>query len=146
MFAQAQVNADVQTFHRSISTQSAENANAIAGLRGKVSANAYYIDLAAVNAMPPQAFRFKTGAQEPLKTAERRMASALAAMPMVPAVYRDIGNVYFAAVNPWLAWLAWEMGKGNPGRSAEQNLWQQPARVEAQVRQRHPEFFLTDTR
>jgi hypothetical protein len=146
MFAQARTNADLQTFHRSISTQSAENASAIAALRGKVSANAYYIDLAAVNATPPQAFRFKTGEQEPLKTAERRMASALAGMPMVPAVYRDIGNVYFAAVNPRLAWLAWEMGKGNPGRSAEQNLWQQPARVEAQVRQRHPEFFLTDTR
>lgn len=74
-------------------------AKALAAMREKVGANAYYIDLASVDAIPEGALRFKTGEQEPLKSAERRMASALAAMPLVPDVYRDIGNIYFAAVD-----------------------------------------------
>jgi hypothetical protein len=69
------------------------------------------------------------------------MASALAGMPMVPPVYRDLGNMYFAAVIPRLAWLTWEMGKAVPGRSAESNLWQNAERFEATARQRRPEFF-----
>ena len=141
MFAQARANADVQTFQRSMSTPSQDNANAIAALRDKAGPNAYYIDLTAANSTPPRGFAFTTGEREPVNTAERRLASALAGMPLVPGVYRDIGNLYFAAVNPRLAFLAWEMGKANPGRSAEPNLWQGADGVEPQVRQRHPEFF-----
>jgi hypothetical protein len=110
-------------------------------MRDKVGANAYYIDLSSINAIPQSALRFKTPEQEPLKSAERRMATALAAMPLVPDVYRDIGNIYFAAVDTRRAWLAWEMGMGNPGRSADRDLWRNPRAIEMQARQRHPEFF-----
>jgi hypothetical protein len=44
VLAQARADADVQALHRSLSTQSVENANTIAALRGKVSANGYFVD------------------------------------------------------------------------------------------------------
>jgi hypothetical protein len=69
------------------------------------------------------------------------MASALAAMPAVPAVYRDIGMIYFAAVDPWRAWFAWEMGQANPGRSIEPDLWGFVRNIDRQLRDRRPEFF-----
>jgi hypothetical protein len=129
-------SADVQGLQRYMTLRTQEAVGAIMALRDKVRANAYYIDLIAMNALPPAALRFKSADQEPLKSAQRQMRAALAAMPMVPAVYRDIGNIYFAAVNPWHAWFAWEMGKANAGRSAEPNLWQFVNNLEQQVRQR----------
>lgn len=141
LFAQARASPDVQALQRNMATRSLEAANAIAAMRDKVGANAYYLDLASIDAIPESALRFKTSEQEPLKSAERRMASALAAMPLVPGVYRDIGNVYFAAVDTRLAWLAWEMGMVIPGRSVEPDLWRNPRGIEMQARQRHPEFF-----
>jgi hypothetical protein len=141
MFSPALASADLQTFRQNLNKRSLEAANAIAALRDRVEANAYYIDLASVNAMPPSAFARKQPSEEPLKSAEQRMATALAAMPKVPAVYRDIGNMYFAAVNTRHAWLAWEMGRANPGRTSEPNLWQHIDAIESQVRRRRPEFF-----
>jgi hypothetical protein len=49
--------------------------------------------------------------------------------------------MYFAAVNTRHAWLAWEMGRANPGRTSEPNLWQHIDAIESQVRRRRPEFF-----
>ena len=141
MFAQARTNSDIQTLTRNMGRASIEGSNTIAGLRNKVEANAYYIDLASVNALPRSALAFKSVNQEPLKSAERRMVSALTAMPSLPAIYRDLGNMYFAAVDTRRAWLAWEMGKANPGRSSEPNLWQHVIGIEAEVRKRHPDFF-----
>jgi hypothetical protein len=141
MFAQARTNPDIQTLTQHMGRPSLEGSNTIAGLRNKLEANGYYIDLASVNALPRSALSFKSVNQEPLKSAERRMVSALTAMPFVPAVYRDLGNMYFAAVDTRRAWLAWEMGKANPGRSSEPNLWQPVANIEAQVRRRFPDFF-----
>jgi len=142
LFAQIQTDAEAQTYVRSIGAPSPEHANAIAALRDKAGPNAYYIDLSSVNAMPPSAFAFKQDTQEPLKSAEQRMASALTAMPMVPAVYRDIGNMYFASVlGGRRAWMAWEMGRALAGRSAETNIWRPVDTVEAQTRRRHPEFY-----
>jgi hypothetical protein len=137
----AQSDANVRTLLQGTSKQTLESANAIAGLRNKAGSNAYYIDLASVNAIPQSALWFKSVDQEPLRSAERRMVSALVGMPMVPAVYRDIGNMYFAAVDVRRAWLAWEMGKANLGRSIETNLWRNADVAEALARQRHPEFF-----
>jgi hypothetical protein len=141
LFSQTQSDADVRIFNQGMSRPSMESANAVASLRSKVGSNAYYIDLASVNAIPPSAIWFKPVDVEPLKSAEKRMAVALAGMPVVPAVYRDIGNMYFNAVNVQRAWLAWEMGKANPGRSIEPNLWGHIDAMEAKARQRHPEFF-----
>jgi hypothetical protein len=138
---QIRTNADVQVLQRNMTTRSIEAARAIAELRDKVGANAYYIDLASMNAIPEAALRFKSAEQEPLKSAQQQMKSALAAMPMVPAVYRDIGLIYFAAVDPWRAWFAWEMGTANPGRTAESELWGFVHNIDRQVRQRRPEFF-----
>jgi hypothetical protein len=121
--------------------RSIEAATAIAAFRDKVRANAYYLDLASMNALPATALRFKTAEQEPLKSARRQMTSVLGSMPMVPAIYRDIGLIYFSAVDPWRAWFAWEMGEAIPGRSAETNLWSFVNNIDRQVRQRHPEFF-----
>jgi hypothetical protein len=141
LFSEARANSDVQVLQRNMATRSLEAASALAAMRDKVGANAYYLDLASIDAIPESALRFKTSEQEPLKSTERRMASALAAMPLVPAVYRDIGNIYFAAVDTRRAWLAWEMGMANPGRSMERDLWRNPRGIEMQARQRHPEFF-----
>src|SRR5262249_20463980 len=121
--------------------RSMDAAIAIAAFRDKVGANAYYIDLASMNALPAAALRFKTTDQEPLRSAQRQMMSALTAMPAVPAVYRDIGMIYFAAVDPWRAWFVWEMGQANPGRSIESDLWGFVRDIDRQVRQRRPEFF-----
>lgn len=95
LFAEGRNDDDVQTYARSIAAPSVEHANTIVALRNRAGPNAYYIDLSSVNATPPSAFAWKTDLQEPLKSAEQRMASALRAMPMVAAVYRDIGNMYF---------------------------------------------------
>src|SRR5262249_40168286 len=133
---------DVQTLQRNMNIRSMDAANAIAALRSKAGANAYSIDLASMNALPAATLRFKTAVQEPLKSAEQQMMSALAAMPVVPAVYRDIGMIYFAAVDPWRAWFVWEMGQANPGRSMESDLWGFVRDIDRQVRQRRPEFFL----
>jgi hypothetical protein len=132
---------DVQTLQRNMKIRSMDAATAIAALRGKAGANAYYIDLASMNALPGVALLFKTADQEPLRSAQRQMASALAAMPVVPAVYRDIGMIYFAAVDPWRAWFAWEMGQANPGRSIEPDLWGFVRNIDRQLRERRPEFF-----
>ena len=139
--AQGQSNGDVRIFVQGSSGKSMESANVVANLRSKVGDNAYYIDLASVNAIPPSAIWFKSVDTEPLKSAEKRMAIALAGMPVVPAVYRDIGNMYFNAMNVQRAWLVWEMGKAIPGRSIEPNLWAHVDATEAKARQRHPEFF-----
>src|SRR5262245_27190134 len=80
---------------------------------------------------PPISLRFKTADQEPLRSAQRQ----------IPAVYRDIGMIYFAAVDPWRASFAWEMGQANPGRSAESDLWGFVRNIDRQVRERRPEFF-----
>jgi hypothetical protein len=141
MMARMQADADVRMFRQATSKASMESANSLAGLRSKVGPNAYYIDLSSVNAIPPSAILFKSVDQEPLKSAEKRMASALAGMPLVPAVYRDIGNMYFNAMNVRRAWLVWEMGRAVPGRSAEPNLWAHIDATEAKTRQRHPEFY-----
>lgn len=141
LVAQTRSEADVRIFSQAISKPSMESVNALAGLRSKVGSNAYYIDLASANALPPAALSFKSVDEEPLKSAEKRMAAALAGMPVVPAVYRDIGNMYLNAMNVQRAWLAWEMGKANPGRSMEPNLWAHVDAAEATARQRHPEFF-----
>jgi hypothetical protein len=137
----AQRSADVQVLGRYLKLQSQEAADAIMALRDKAGANAYYIQFMAMNALPRVAFSFKSSDQEPLKSVQLQMRAALAAMPMIPAVYRDIGLIYFAAINPWRAWFAWEMGKANAGRSAEPSLWQFVSDLEQQVRQRRPEFF-----
>lgn len=134
-------NPDVQTLQRNMKMRSMDAAIAIAAFRDKVGANAYYIDLASMNALPAAALRFKTTDQEPLRSAQRQMMSALTAMPAVPAVYRDIGMIYFAAVDPWRAWFVWEMGQANPGRSIESDLWGFVRDIDRQVRQRRPEFF-----
>jgi hypothetical protein len=134
-------NPDIQTLQRNMNMRSLDAAIAIAALRDKVGANAYYIDLASMNALPAAALRFKTADQEPLRSAQRQMTSALAAMPAVPAVYRDIGLIYFAAIDPWRAWFVWEMGQANPGRSTESDLWGFVRDIDRQVRQRRPEFF-----
>jgi hypothetical protein len=141
LFAQARANSDVQALQRNMATRSLEAANAIMAMRDKIGTNAHYLDLASIDAIPESALRFKTSEQEPLKSAERCMASALAAMPLLPGLYRDIGNIYFAAVDTRRAWLAWEMGMANPGRSIEPDLWRNPRGIEMQARQRHPEFF-----
>jgi hypothetical protein len=141
LVAQIQWDADVRSFSQARSKASIESANAIAGLRSKVGPNAYYIDLSSANAIPPSAIWFKSVDVEPLKSADKRMASALAGMPMVPAVYRDIGNMYFNAMNVGRAWLAWEMGRAIPGRSMEPNMWARVDAMEATTRQRHPEFY-----
>jgi hypothetical protein len=141
LFDLARINPDVQTFQRNANMRSMDAAMAIAALRDKVGANAYYIDLASMNALPAAALLFKTADKEPLKSAQRQMTSALAAMPVVPAVYRDIGMIYFAAVDPWHAWFAWEMGQANPGRSTESDMWGFARNIDRQVRQRRPEFF-----
>jgi hypothetical protein len=141
LLEQIRTNADAQTFQRNAAIRSTEAASAIAALREKIGTNAYYIDLSSVNALPANALRFKTGDREPLKSAQRQMASALAAMPTVPAIYRDIGLIYFAAVDPWRAWFAWEMGAANPGRAADPKLWDFVRDLDGQVRQRHPELF-----
>ena len=141
LLAQVQGNAQIQTFRRNLGAQSVPAAKAIADLRKQAGPYAPYIDLATVNATPPAAFWFKASDQEPLRTAERLMASALDGMPMVPAVYRDIGNMYFAAVHPRKAWLTWEMGKAVQGRSSDRKLWHQAEKAETQARQRHPDFF-----
>ena len=93
-----QTSADVESLQRYMTLRSQEAVGAIMALRNKTEANAHYIDLIAINALPPAALPFKTADQEPLKSAQRQMRAVLTAMPMVPAVYRDIGNVYFAAV------------------------------------------------
>jgi hypothetical protein len=141
LFAKMQGDAQIQTFRRNLGVQSVPAAKAIADLRKQAGAYAPYIDLATVNTMPPAAFWFKASDEEPLRAAERLMAAALDGMPMVPAVYRDIGNMYFAAVHPRKAWLTWEMGKAVPGRSSDKNLWLQADKAETQARQRHPDFF-----
>jgi hypothetical protein len=141
LFELVRTNPDVQTLQRNMNIRSTDAATAIAALRDKVEANAYYIDLASMNAVPAAALRFKTTDQEPLRSAQRQMTSALAAMPAVPAVYRDIGMIYFAAVDPWRAWFVWEMGQANPGRSMESDLWGFVGNIDRQVRQRRPEFF-----
>jgi hypothetical protein len=141
LIAQARASSELQTLQRNMTTRSLDAANAIAAMRDKVGPNAYYVDLASIDCIPESALRFKTGEQEPLKSAERRMASTLAAMPVVPAVYRDIGNIYFAAVDTKRAWLAWEMGMANPGLSSEPDLWRNPRNIESLARRRHPEFF-----
>jgi len=139
LFELVRTNPDIQTLQRNMNMRSMDAAIAIAALRDKVGANAYYIDLASMNALP--ALRFQTVDQEPLRSAQRQMMSALAAMPAVPAVYRDIGNIYFGAVDPWRAWFVWEMGQANPGRSAEPDLWGSIRNIDRVVRQRRPEFF-----
>jgi hypothetical protein len=138
LFEQARTDPDVQTLRMNMNLRSMEAAKAIAALRDKVRANAYYIDLASMNALPAAAFRFKTADQEPLKSTQRQMVSALAGMPAVPAVYRDIGLIYYAAVDLWRAWFVWEMGQANLGRSAESDLWGFVQNIDRQVR---PEFF-----
>jgi hypothetical protein len=138
LLSRAGGDADVITYTQSVNAQSF----AIAALRDKAGANAYFIDLSAVDAIPPSAFAFKSESAEPLKSALPRMAAALAAMPMVPAVYRDIGKIYFASkLSTTTAWLVWEVGRALPGLSAEANMWQFVDSVEAQTRQRHPEFY-----
>jgi hypothetical protein len=139
--AKGQSDPDLRIFAQGTSRASMESANALAGLREKVGRNAYYIDLSIANAVPASAIWFKSVDTEPLKSTEKRMASALAAMPLVPAVYRDIGNMYFNAMSVRNAWLVWEMGRANPGRSAEPNLWAHVDAMEAKTRQRHPEFY-----
>jgi hypothetical protein len=138
---QMRTNADAQAMQRGLTTRSIAAAQAIAAMRDKVRDNGYYVDLASLNAVPDSALRFKSPSQEPLKTAERQMVSAIKGMPMVPAVYRDIGKIYFAAVDPRRAFLAWEMGEANPGRSSEADLWGFVEKIKAEARRRHPELF-----
>jgi hypothetical protein len=137
LFERAQTDPDVQTLRTNIVLRSIEAAKAIAALRDKVGANAYYIDLASMNALPANTFGF----QAIPKLVQQQMKSALAAMPVVPAVYRDIGMIYYYAIDPWSAWFVWEMGQANPGRSAESDMWGFVRKLEQQVRQRRPEFF-----
>ena len=134
-------SADVQTLERNMKVRSIEAANSTAALREKAGANAYLIDMMSINSLPPTVFRFKTDDQEPLKSAQRQMAAVLAAIPLVPIVYGDIGKVYFAAVNPWRAWFVWEMGMANPGLSGAPNLWDFVRAIDQRARQRHPELF-----
>jgi hypothetical protein len=133
---QLRADAEVQTLIKGLQARSVENSNAIAALREKVRSNAYYIDLASANALPDSAFRSKAG-----DSAELKFLEALKAMPMVPAVYRDIGNMYYTGMNFWQAWLVWELGRAVKGRSSEPTIWQRFDRMEAEARRRHPEFY-----
>jgi hypothetical protein len=97
------------------------------------AANAGRVEGASVDAIPSSDIAFKPVEAEPLKSVEKRVAVVLAGMPAGPAVYRDIGNMYFNAVNLQRAWLVC--------RSAEPNLWAHVDAIEAAARRRHPEFF-----
>ena len=109
-------------------------ADAFAPFRTRAPAQGYMLDLFQANKLTPHPW---VGNKE----AEGLFASALAGMPNVPPVYRDISAYYMRSAEPVPALRTMEMAQFIGGSSADPKLWEALMAAEQNVRARYPDFF-----
>lgn len=127
---------------RAIQPGKGQSPETLLRLRANVPANAYILEYFWANRLANETVRFeglRTG--QPPQQALEFMTRALRAMPLVPLIYSDVGDLYYRATCPKEAWLAWELGQALPVRNVVSGIWGKPKFLEEVARADHPEFY-----